>query len=152
MIKHDRHAGFTLVEIMVVVVLIGLLAAMAIPGFQKIRRESQAASVAESMRTYAHAFEIYATEEGSWPADNYPAQTPPEMAGRLSKFDQESVVGGQWDWEYNASGVTAGVSHRLNGADPELLQAIDAKLDDGNTATGIVQLITPEQLTYVLVP
>ena len=39
--KYNSKKGFTLVEIMIVVVIIGLLAAMAIPAFQKVRKTSQ---------------------------------------------------------------------------------------------------------------
>ncbi len=37
---HSAKQGFTLIEIMIVVVIIGLLAAMAIPAFQKVRENS----------------------------------------------------------------------------------------------------------------
>ena len=137
---------------MIVVVLIGLLAAIAIPSYQRVRLRSQATSIAENLRTYAHAFEVYATETGQWPPDKLPSQTPPEMEGRLSRFERLSPLGGRWDWEYNASGVTAGVSHRLAGVNNKLLLTIDEVLDDGNLATGRVRLIYPNQLTYILVP
>jgi len=37
----NNQAAFTLVEIMIVVAIIGLLAALAVPGFQKSRKQSQ---------------------------------------------------------------------------------------------------------------
>jgi type IV pilus assembly protein PilA len=57
------HA-FTLVEIMIVVVIIGLLAAMAIPAFQKVRQSSQDKAVLNNARQLAAAQDQYFLENG----------------------------------------------------------------------------------------
>jgi len=56
--------GFTLVEIMIVVVIIGLLAAMAIPAFQKVRQSSQDKAVLNNARQLAAASDQYFLENG----------------------------------------------------------------------------------------
>jgi len=56
--------GFTLVEIMIVVVIIGLLAAMAIPAFQKVRQSSQDKAVLNNARQLAAAADQYFLEKG----------------------------------------------------------------------------------------
>jgi type IV pilus assembly protein PilA len=58
------NRGFTLVEIMIVVVIIGLLAAMAIPAFQKVRANSQDKTVLNNMRQLAGAADQYFLEYG----------------------------------------------------------------------------------------
>jgi type IV pilus assembly protein PilA len=58
-----RH-GFTLVEIMIVVVIIGLLAAMAIPAFQKVRQNSQDKAVLNNARQMSAAADQYFLEFG----------------------------------------------------------------------------------------
>lgn len=57
--------GFTLVEIMIVVVIIGLLAAMAIPAFNKVRMTSQEKAVINNLRQIASAADQYFIEEGA---------------------------------------------------------------------------------------
>jgi len=57
--------GFTLVEIMIVVVIIGLLAAMAIPAFQKVRDSSQDKAVLNNMRQISSAADQYYLEFGT---------------------------------------------------------------------------------------
>jgi type IV pilus assembly protein PilA len=56
--------GFTLVEIMIVVVIIGLLAAMAIPAFQKVRTTSQEKTIVNNLRQLASGADQYFLEYG----------------------------------------------------------------------------------------
>src|SRR5258706_16485102 len=60
----SSNAGFTLVEIMIVVVIIGLLAAMAIPAFQKVRTSSQDKAVLNNARQLSAAADQYFLENG----------------------------------------------------------------------------------------
>ena len=58
------NRGFTLVEIMIVVVIIGLLASMAIPAFQKVRTNSQDKAVLNNARQLSAASDQYYLENG----------------------------------------------------------------------------------------
>lgn len=62
--KNRNTQGFTLVEIMIVVVIIGLLAAMAIPAFQKVRSSSQDKAVLNNARQLSGAADQYFLENG----------------------------------------------------------------------------------------
>ncbi len=62
-IKTSRKSGFTLVEIMIVVAIIGLLAAIAIPNFIKAREKSQTSVCIANMKQLDGAKEQWATEQ-----------------------------------------------------------------------------------------
>ena len=56
------RAGFTLVEIMIVVAIIALLAAIAVPGFLRARKRSQASRILNDLRMIDSAVDQYAVE------------------------------------------------------------------------------------------
>jgi len=60
--KAKSHQGFTLVEIMIVVAIIALLAAIAVPGFLRARKRSQASRILNDLRMIDSAVDQYAIE------------------------------------------------------------------------------------------
>lgn len=67
-INTSRKAGFTLVEIMIVVAIIGLLAAIAIPNFVRARTESQTQACVNNLRQIDGAIQQWALENNQGPA------------------------------------------------------------------------------------
>lgn len=129
--------GFTLVEIMIVVVIIGLLAAMAIPAFQRVRAQSRVNAFLNDLRVGRDGFDTYALENGVWPPDGA-SGVPAVIDGYISaeKFNGPTPLGGRWDWDQGQFGVTAGLSVRNPTADLETMRIVDESIDDGNLATG----------------
>ncbi|HTL68466.1 MAG TPA: prepilin-type N-terminal cleavage/methylation domain-containing protein [Lacunisphaera sp.] len=148
-------AGFTLVEIMIVVVIIGLLAAMAIPAFQRVRRASQNSRIVNDFRIFAQAFEIYNTQNGTWPNNVGPGvipTSPVPMAGdfKTAAWQTTTAIGGQWNWDKGLMGFTAGISISNFTCSDAQLTEIDAKLDDGDLTTGYFQKVQANRVMLIL--
>ena len=85
-----KRAGFTLVEIMIVVAIIALLAAIAVPGFLRARKRSQASKIINDLRMISGAVDQYAIENSKQSTD--PVEVP-DWTKYIKKDTQLYVTG-----------------------------------------------------------
>jgi len=142
-----RACGFTLVELMVGVVIVGLLVALAIPAFRKVRNTSQAKIVTNDLRVFAGAFQSYNSQNARWPAETAAGVYPTEMAALLNRTNWMRVTpfGGSYNWDnnqthggrrYAAAIAISATAARPITAPQAVWQLVDKQVDDGNLSTG----------------
>ena len=132
-----RGRGFTLVELMIVVVLIGLLAALALPAFSRMKSAAVARRYYNDARQIRDAAQRYALEHGAFPPNGIGALAP-EFTGYVPAklFGATTPLGGVWDWDNGENGFAASIAvYQYTVSDAELL-AIDRAFDDGDLTAG----------------
>lgn len=110
--RRTGESGFTLVEVLVVVAVIGVLMAIAVASFQDALDRSKQRATMSDMRTISTALEIYKADTGHYPASG---QTMAQLVLILIPY-QTSVLPSQDAWKHTYNYETDDVDNYTIGS------------------------------------
>ncbi len=139
--------GFSLLEIVVVTVVIGILAVMVVPRFADARNETTVAATSEDLRAIANALSMYKASHSVYPKDVSRTQVVTVLTPYFktdNPFAKTSPIGGAYDYEGPPNWNPVQISIRKNGANVftnEMALKLDEYMDNGDLSTGKVKLV-----------
>jgi type IV pilus assembly protein PilA len=145
--------GFTLIELMIVIAIIGILAAIAIPNFINYRRKAQIAQAAADIKNFEKGFIAYALDEGQFPNDSHIILPDmPKMAEYIDPavWGKTTALGGTYNWEGLDTYTYAGIAIFEATAPDEDLELLDSMLDDGDLSQGRFRKTPNDRYTYII--
>ena len=154
-----RRSAFTLVEIIVVVVVLGVLAAIAVPKFASARGDVEIAATAADLKALETAMGMYVAFHGSFPPDvrrtQMVEQLDPYFKGDENPFAKPVPIGGVFDYQGPRGRRVPFILIRPLRGDrftAAQAQALDTYMDDGVASTGRIRRPRANRIQYYLDP
>lgn len=153
--------AFTLIEIMVVLLILSMLAAISMPASKRAIQSARASTIANDLRVFYAAYSSHAQQTGSYPPEVAVGVMPPLMVNQLGNtaWRRKTPIGGLYNWDYNrnhggtvyraAIAISRSGTNRVTTDNQQLL-AIDRRIDDGNLNTGSFRLGAASEPVYII--
>lgn len=151
----EREGGFTLVELLVVVAIVGILASVAVTVMRMQIERAQIAAVASDLRVFEAGFVTYSSDNGNFPPDHHlggPYHLPVGVEAYIpvTRWAVTTPLGGFYNWEGPDQYPYAGVSLFLPTASAALFARLDATIDDGDLSQGNFRIGTGGRYTFII--
>jgi prepilin-type N-terminal cleavage/methylation domain-containing protein len=136
------NPGFTLVELIAVIVVLAILAAVAVPRYFDYRQRADIASLARTWTVLRSGYLQYNRWHGTWPSPSAGNSLNPELVPFFEGDPfRNPVFGGRWNWEtdnttYGSLVYRPPTDAALKARWMAANSAIDTQYDDNNTLTG----------------
>jgi type II secretory pathway pseudopilin PulG len=129
---------------LIVVVILGVLAALVVPSFASATQATGRGAAAESLRRFDQAFAMYYLSNQAFPRDRMPGVFPREMEGYLreDEFEGTPPLGERWDWNLGNAWRDMGPNISMWSSDDLFdtdWQLLDAEFDDGDLEGGMIR-------------
>lgn len=145
---NKAQSGFTLLELMIVVAIIGIIASLAVPAYQDYQTRARLSGLALQFDQMKLILSIYAQETGEYPDDTH--IVPPPGAGLPGYWLDETLLGGNFNWEGPDNYPYAGIAILGATAPDHEIRIFDRIIDDGDLTTGRFRITDNGRHTFIL--